>query len=104
MPNLFVFHDLVRRHLKIIPFPVDWPGEIILRTYPAAFFKNKKSLIFQSFFSRFLNSSQRFIQNFSGITLEKNIFREKKVISQPPGWSFLVSPSGQKTDFFFSVA
>ena len=30
--------DSLRRHLKIIPFPVDRPGEFILRTYPAAFF------------------------------------------------------------------
>ena len=28
----------LRRHSKIIPFPVDRPGEINLQTYPAAFF------------------------------------------------------------------
>ena len=28
----------MRRHLKIIPFPVDRPGEILLWVHPAAFF------------------------------------------------------------------
>ena len=28
----------VRRHLKIILFPVEPPGDFILRLYPAAFF------------------------------------------------------------------
>ena len=48
----------LRRHLKIILFPVERPGDFILRLYPAAFFfffLVWKILIFQSIFVRFSN-------------------------------------------------
>ena len=48
----------LRRHLKIISFPVDRPGEINLRTYPAAFFFFFFFFEKLSFYSHFLSDFQ----------------------------------------------
>ena len=57
------------------------------------------SVIFRPIFKRFSLLYAGLSVNYTG----KKIFRKKR-ISRPPGWSFLIPPGRQETDFFFSVA
>ena len=89
----------IGRHSKIIPFPVDRPGDINLRTYPAAFF----FLYFRQFLSDFQTVFHPYTRNDKGIITEKKDFEKKKVF-RPAGWSYIFPPGRQETDLFFSVA
>ena len=87
-------------------FPVDRPGGIILRLYPAAFFfffffeKLKYFSYFSSDFQTVFTIVYRMIRRLH----EKKNISEKKSISRPAGWFYFTSPGPQETLFYLRVA
>ena len=95
------FH--LRPHLKIIPFPVDRPGEFILRLYPAAFFFFffllkifNISVIFRPIFKRISPLYAELSLNYT----RKKIFQEKFLFPGRPGGYFWSHPVDRKQTFF----
>ena len=94
--------EIIRRHLKISLFPVDRPGEIIWRLYPAAFFflggggNYDISAILRPIFIQF----SPFYRELSEDNIRKKIFRKKKKIPGRLGDLFMSLPVDRKQTFY----
>ena len=89
----------IKRHLKIIKFPVERPSVIILRLYPAAFFYFLNVHI-TDIFVRFSNGVHCSMRHGLWMTLAKKYFGGEKIPGRS-GVSFLLShPVDRKKTIF----